>query len=215
MAQMAKKKPTKRRRKQISRGARLLALIRKILESWWARSVTFVALIAAVMGTYAPLHDLYYETIPDVHPSASSSDIVSYSLPFSLRNRSLRFDMSNAALVCEFTNVTWDTRSAPGTPGWFRVIGSVMHPVEQKDFVVETNRTINFPCDARDAVKASDSESHADFPVGRVTVRVRVNYRTRFNWFGFSFPRTEFVSSNFTWQKSGSGFQWFEGEVIR
>lgn len=188
----------------LSPARRRIETLRKILLSPWGLFVGLAGLVAS----FLTISQVYFDTLPEIHPNEATGPS-SATLPFSVHNRSNYFNLNDVQLFCEWKVATWQ---GAGTFQFRSVaLPSVTRSSRKKGFKITAADSINFPCDPSDGFGVPYENDQA---MTLVDVRLHVRMEYSINLAGIVWSRVYF-SPEFNWQDTPSGFQWYEGQLIR
>jgi hypothetical protein len=209
----------KRRLNKERAAQRRIPLLERLSHKRWFRAGEWVVgifgLILTIVGGIYTIAGPIWPTDPEIHPH----DVLngsSFVLPFTVKNRSILFDMPNVEFTC---GIDWV---------YLRDAGSMRGVFGQQAFVngtysIKTTQTINYQCDASQLIKVNTDGSIsirtlslgmpqplvAPLTINEMCVWIRAEYKI-----AGLIPRS-FTSVVFQWPAGANAPQWIEGPTIK
>jgi hypothetical protein len=191
------------------------SLLQRTRHKWWfsalewalGSAVGALAIVASISGIWGPI----WPTDPEIH-SRDALNGSSFILPFTVKNKSILFDIVDAEFTC---GVDWVFfKDANGNSGTFTDIAFA-----NGVFSVGSEKTINYPCNASELIKIKSDGSLAlrnlplalptpfypPLEVKKMCLWIRVEYKI-----ARLIPR-KFTSVIFQWPAAPGVEQWLEG----
>jgi hypothetical protein len=158
-------------------------------------------------------YDQYERTTPEIH-AVDSDPATSFVLPFFIKNRSVRFDMTNVTLSCGIELATFED--------FDKKLYGVGQAIANSDVTLRKidEVPVNYPCNAEGILRAQvdgrlrlgglltqPGVVHSQLKVKNMCVWIGVKYET----FGI---RRSYISPMFEWIVTPTGHKWLEGPLV-
>jgi hypothetical protein len=208
----------KRRLDKEREAQRGIPLLKRYRHTNWYRvtkwSLSSLGGLAALIASIYTFAGPIWPTNPEIHPHDVLNG-TSFILPFTVKNKSILFDIRNAEFTC---GVDWLYYRAAPTTGTLAPMAFA-----SGTFSIPTADTINYECDASQLLKTQEDGSlklgGITFPgqvrayppliVRKMCLWIKVDYKI----LGF-IPR-HFTSGIFQWPASRDVAQWLDGPTLQ
>jgi hypothetical protein len=172
----------------------------------WAIFVEITGVLVALVVFF----EVYLQTIPEIDANNSEPSSI---LPFSIKNESNFFDMTEVHLSCGIDSAAYEI----GNGKWTGMPGPTLFgPTQTVPVIRRHGGIVAYPCKASDYIhrniwddlcigmKSACQNAIGSFKTSYMCVWIKVDYRTLFGWW----PRVA-SSEIFSW----NGREWIKGQI--